>query len=390
MADNEALIFELVGFAAPSGGQELRQTCLEHLLGFTGTESGRRSLRKTDIITSLVPQIVVSSKNNETIAKYALSSLINLCSEQDLLLRIVETPNIIPSLITHLEGGESELTRLSGILLNNITHNEKGSNKLLQWNDAGRKGLWIKQLIELFAFKEKTSSEDPRAWIASVLQNITQVPEGRNVMILTNRSTIPLLVPFINDANLMRRKYITGLIKNCCFEDSVHSYLLSEDVDLLRYLLIPFRGTHDNFSKEDKKGMVPQVIPPTRYVEPSVEIRCSILKVLLILSSQKTCREKMRSLQVYPVMREADKTETDDRVKSAIYEVVEMMMLVEEAEGEADKGLNIKPMVEDKEGFQVVDEDNLLGVTEEEMRAAEEQEMRAKDQEKAVEDIEEI
>jgi hypothetical protein len=105
-----------------------------------------------------------------------------------------------------------EVIELNAMLLNNLTSSEKGCARLLGVGTP-LVGLHVNKLIETFVFKERTEGKDPYSWIALALMNITQLREGRELVLNKDRAIFPLLLPFVKDANLNRRRGILGVIR---------------------------------------------------------------------------------------------------------------------------------------------------------------------------------
>eukprot|EP01117_Protostelium_nocturnum_P008057 TRINITY_DN2868_c0_g1_i2.p1 TRINITY_DN2868_c0_g1~~TRINITY_DN2868_c0_g1_i2.p1 ORF type:complete len:385 (-),score=165.51 TRINITY_DN2868_c0_g1_i2:30-1184(-) len=358
MEENKELVLELIEFLSLDSKHPLqvRETALEHLAPMTTTESGRQMLKKTNLSNYLFNQLKVNSNVSSMIVKNGLTCLINLCSISDCLLQISSQEKVVSSLVENMNSSDSTIVKLSGILLNNLTHNEKGCATLLQLNEPMKKGLILSKLIEMFVFQERME-EDPHSWIASVLMNVTQLTEGRKIILDEKRGTIPLLTPFIMDQNLMRRKYILGMIKNCCFEAGSIEYLISDQVNLLVHLLMPLRAGI-TLNKEDVEGAFTELKNPPKSStrEKSAECRKLILKSLVMISSQKIGRQLLKDKKVYPIIREAEKIEEDEKVKEEMYTLVDIII------GEEDNPTNKNnPLVEVKEiQTKIVDESDLL------------------------------
>lgn len=89
------------------------------------------------------------------------------------------------------------------------------------------------------------------------------------------RSVIQRLLPFTEYADsIVRRGGIIGTLKNCCFDVEHHEWLLSEDIDILSYLLLPLAGPEE-FDDEDteKLPIDLQYLPETKERESDPDIR---------------------------------------------------------------------------------------------------------------------
>lgn len=85
---------------------------------------------------------------------------------------------------------------------------------------------------------------------------------------------IQRLLPFTEHPDTIRRGGIVGTLKNCTFDTRRHEWLLSPEVDLLPYLLLPLAGPEE-FDDEDndKLPCSLQYLPETKTREPDPDIR---------------------------------------------------------------------------------------------------------------------
>lgn len=100
---------------------------------------------------------------------------------------------------------------LCTMLLCNLTRDELGCKKLLQVGEEFV-GFQLSQLIDFFVFEERIN-DDPLSWISIILMNVTQLKEGRMLILNKEKNILPLLLPFTKDSNVTRRKGILGVIK---------------------------------------------------------------------------------------------------------------------------------------------------------------------------------
>lgn len=90
-----------------------------------------------------------------------------------------------------------------------------------------------------------------------------------------NYCILPYLLPFTEfSESTIRRRGVIGTLKNCCFEIDKHEWLLSSEIDILTYLLLPLAGPEE-FDEEDndKLPINLQYLPETKTREPESEIR---------------------------------------------------------------------------------------------------------------------
>lgn len=106
-----------------------------------------------------------------------------------------------------------------------------------------------------------------------------------------DRSVIQRLLPFTEYASsLVRRGGIIGTLKNCCFDVQNHEWLLSPEVDILSYLLLPLAGPEE-FDDEDndKLPTTLQYLSETKTREPDLDIRCRNVSMKTIIFLNGNC-----------------------------------------------------------------------------------------------------
>jgi len=320
------VVKELVGFLSHSR-PDVRELALENLSGLTVDPDGREFLKKEDVTRPLCRLIGDSKK----IAKSALSCLINLCADEEFINAIVER-NIFPALVDGVKDKDSlpEIVELNAMLINNLTSTEKGSAKLLGIGEP-LAGLHASKLIDTLVFKERKDGKDPYSWIALALMNITQLKDGRDLVLNPDRAVFPLLLPFVKDSNLNRRRGVLGVMKNCCFDTEAIAWALKE-TEMIPALLYPLRGT-EQLSAEDMQDMHHSLhnnaIESTKEREQDVECKKLILESFLLLCKTKQNRELLQNSGVYPILREYEKVEPDDVLNDKIHSLVDLVMLAD-------------------------------------------------------------
>lgn len=93
-----------------------------------------------------------------------------------------------------------------------------------------------------------------------------------------DRCVIQRLLPFTEYSDsVIRRGGVIGTLKNCTFDSENHAWLLSPEVDLLSYLLLPLAGPEE-FDDEDndKLPINLQYLPETKTRESDPDIRLDV------------------------------------------------------------------------------------------------------------------
>eukprot|EP01118_Nematostelium_gracile_P006362 TRINITY_DN204_c0_g1_i3.p1 TRINITY_DN204_c0_g1~~TRINITY_DN204_c0_g1_i3.p1 ORF type:complete len:234 (+),score=62.99 TRINITY_DN204_c0_g1_i3:73-774(+) len=203
---------ELVSFI-DSPNDEIRSQALEYVSGLTGTDAGKEMLFKADAVKFLSrPKLL--REYSQGVAKNAMSTLINLCDHEPSLLAMIDQ-NLVSTLVDSMKTEEDDMNpvvELRAMLLCNLSHVQKGSQKILGLGSP-LAGLTLSKLIDLFVFREKKSEQDPYSWVALILLNLSQIPEGRKIIMNPKKGIVPLLLPFLKHNSLRRRRGIAGMIK---------------------------------------------------------------------------------------------------------------------------------------------------------------------------------
>jgi len=320
MADEtQNLLTELVSFLN-SDRADVKEVALEHIVGFTSTDDGRKILKQLDVVTPIC-KLVGDRKN---IAKLAATSLINLSADSELTDSIIER-NIFGVLVDGIKDSRTppEVVELFAMLLINLTISEPGCHKLLQ-KGTNMLGLQVSKLVDAYVFLDR-GEKDPYAYIGNVLQNITQVSEGRIFMLTKEKNVLPLLLPFIKDKSAERRKCVLGIVKNCCFELEDYSWILTE-TNLISDILYVLRGP-EVFTKEDMQGMHASLHAPRREREHDHEMKSLVLQSLLLMCRHREYRLLLDKMQAYVVLREYEKYEKDRELNEYVHRLVEHIML---------------------------------------------------------------
>lgn len=74
--------------------------------------------------------------------------------------------------------------------------------------------------------------------------------------------------------SIVRRGGIVGTLRNCCFDIENHEWLMSSDVDIVSYLLLPLAGPEEFTDEENNKLPIDlQFLPETKKREYDPDIR---------------------------------------------------------------------------------------------------------------------
>jgi hypothetical protein len=178
-----------------------------------------------------------------------------------------------------------------------------------------------------YLFADLAQSEAGRAYFVSRQEYDGVVPVTKLTVFTEHHSDI-------------RRKGVASTIKNVSFDVASHPMLFAEDeANLLPYLLLPITGPEE-FSEEDSLGMLAdlQLLPPDKKRDPDPSIIVAHLETLLLLTTTREGRDRMREVKVYPIVRECHLHVSDEKVQEACDRLVQVLMRDEEGEGAKTEG----------------------------------------------------
>ena len=198
----------------------------------------------------------------------------------------------------------------------------------------------IDQLMDCFV-KGAAGSLNPKAdfdYLSYVFADISKTQEGRTYF--TTRQDYDGLLPitkivvFTEHGSDIRRRGVASTIKNVAFEIAAHPTLFSiEEVNILPYLLLPIMGPEE-FSDEETAAMLPdlQFLPPDKKRDHDHNIITTHLETLLLLATTREGRDRMREVQVYPVIRGCHLNVENEQVREVCDRIVQVLMRDEEGD----------------------------------------------------------
>lgn len=207
--------------------------------------------------------------------------------------------------------------------------------------------LVLNQLLDLFV-KGASGTYNKGAdfdHLSYLFADLTKHVEIRHHFIRKQEydGVVPLnkLKVFTEHKSDVRRKGVASTIKNIAFDIPSHPLFFSEDdIDILPYLLLPMTG-NEEYDLEETEAMLPdlQLLPPDKQRDPDPSIIQTHVETLLLLSTTRAGRDRMREVKVYPIIRETHIRVDDEGVQAACERLVQVLMRDEaESEKEAQDG----------------------------------------------------
>ncbi|KAJ8273376.1 hypothetical protein GJAV_G00100900 [Gymnothorax javanicus] len=321
LSDEEAK--ELLSFLTLEMRPDVKGQAVEHILGLTGTKDGCRYLRgKPDFLRAL---LTLSRDRSIAIVKDCYHALVNLSADETVHQALLKETNILTSILTNLMDPDYDFADRICTILSNLSRHEKTCKevlRVLQELDIG-----LAKIVEIFCM-EGYNQKAQLHYLGPLLSNLTQLPEARHFILDKERCVIQRLLPYTHyNQSTVRRGGVVGTLRNCCFDYSHHTWLLSNSVDILPFLLLPLAGPEE-LSEEENEGLPVdlQYLPEDKEREEDPDIRKMLIETLYLLTATKAGRLILKSKNVYPIMREFHKWEKEPHVVAACEKLVQVLI----------------------------------------------------------------
>lgn len=338
---DEAEIIEVIQLAEKQGNQraDIRAAASEIFLSMSDDEQSRRCLFANNVTPLLLRW---SADANEEVAERCLGTLVNLVA--DLFEERVEEMlrrKVVDRVFELVTAGECSAKKrdLALSLLANVTTTIEGARQALQLDNPEPllHGQRMRGLVDRFVATEApagaagTDSVDGWQHVASVVCNLSQLQEGRDLLRRRSTQLVARLLPQLASPNPVRRRGVAAAVRNCCFEVSDHPWLLQE-LGAVGHLLLPLAGPEE-LAPEEREGMDPWLLArlgPDKEREPDLEVRRSLLGALQLLCTDKASRQFLRKRRAYPIIRNYDTSESDEANSEVAFNIVNFLVRDEE------------------------------------------------------------
>ncbi|KAG4104570.1 hypothetical protein H8356DRAFT_1639848 [Neocallimastix lanati (nom. inval.)] len=352
---------------------EVRRIAVEQVLTFSNTPEYVPLFLADDMKAIKYLKLLVN--DTPLIAQSALSSLINLSSKVELAAQMTDE-RFLADIIKIILNTESPNSDIACMLLSNLSKSEIVADKLLPRADLDdstklrTEFTTIGKLVDVFVRGESNKLNKFANYdhLSGVFANITKLPQGRkhflrNVEDSEYNCLLGNIICFTEHPSLLRRGGVISTIKNCCFNIEAHENMLDPDgLNLLPRILLPLAGPED-FNDEEMEALPDelQLLEPTKKRESDSYMRELLIESLILLATTKFGRDYLRNHSVYPIIREMDLQETDDRVHELALKYVNMTMRPEDPNEKEDLSkhteyVKTKHLEEEEEEVEVVDE----------------------------------
>ncbi|KAJ9300283.1 hypothetical protein DTO271G3_2400 [Paecilomyces variotii] len=334
---------ELVEFLH-HGNTQIRQIAVENLVGFSTSQP---SLFKRQQLLP-VRDMKLLVRDYSPIAKNVLTMLVNLSADNEILQLLAEDDAFLETLLVKLTNPQEQNANEIAMLLANLAKSDS-MQRIIKMERRVPKGVSdsakaMDQLMDCFV-KGAEGSLNKHAdydYLSYLFADLSKTEEGRAYF--TTRQAYDDVVPitkltvFTEHKSDIRRKGVASTIKNVSFDVSSHPMLLAEDgANLLPYILLPITGPEE-FTDEESASMLPdlQLLPPDKQRDTDASNIVTHLETLMLLTTSREGRDKMREVNVYPIVRECHLHVDDDDVREACDRLVNVIMRNEEGEEDAE------------------------------------------------------
>ncbi|KAF8390218.1 hypothetical protein HHK36_024741 [Tetracentron sinense] len=304
---------ELLGFLS-SPSPQLRKAAVDIVRGLTGSEDGLLSLSHySEIVLPSLSRLLGEKKD---ISEPAIEALINLSQQSELSEKMIAI-GMIRTAMEMLYKQDSAITRLLVMLLVNLTQLDAGIVSMLQIGDEKMQGLYVMKLVRSFC----TSSSETSG---SILVNVSKMEAGRKVLLDPKRGLLKQIIRQFDSATPLRKKGISGTIRNCCFEaDSELQNLLLISEFLWPALLLPVAGKKV-YSEQDISKMpleLGSALSIEREPVNDPEIRVQTLEAIYLISLQEAGRRALWSVNGPRILQVGYEDEEDPNVMEAYEQI---------------------------------------------------------------------
>lgn len=325
---------ELIDFLS-SPSPPVKRAAVDIVRGLTGSEDELGSLGGYSSV--LLPKLCALLDESKDVSEPAAQSLVNLSQKSDLAGKMVSM-GMVKTCMDVLYKGSNGIERLMVLLLVNLTQLNAGVSSLLQTEDEKMYGLYVMKLVRSFC----TTSEklgDPFEHAGFILVNISKLGAGRKFLLDTRRGLLKQILRQFDATSPIRRKGVSGTIRNCCFEaETLLPNILLASEFLWPALLLPVAG--NKVYKEEDTSKMPQelgiALSMERELVSDPEIRVQALEAIYLIVLQEAGSRAFWSINGPRILQLGYEDEESPQVMEA-YERVGALLI-------ESNGMELQPL----------------------------------------------
>ncbi|XP_021890523.1 protein HGH1 homolog [Carica papaya] len=318
---------ELLDFLS-SPSPSVKKAAVDIVRGLTGSEDGLQSLSKhAKVLLSSLSRLL---SENKEVAEPAAEALVNLSQNSELAAKMVEM-GMIKIAMDLLYKPDSSISRLLVMLLVNLTQLDDGISSLLQSGDEKMQGLYVMKLVRSFCRSGSETSDDPFEHVGSILVNISKKEEGRKMLLDPRRGLLKQIIRQFDSTSQLRKKGVSGTVRNCCFEaeNQLQNLLLISEF-LWPALLLPVAGSKI-YSEQDTSKMPLELASALSIEREPVndpEIRVQALEAIYLITLQEAGRRAFWSVNGPRILQIGYEDEEDPKVMEAYEQIGSLLVNV--------------------------------------------------------------
>ncbi|XP_047964248.1 protein HGH1 homolog [Salvia hispanica] len=319
---------ELIGFLSHDS-PPIKKAAVNIFRDYTGSEDGLQSLGKYSAVA--VPSLCRLLAEKKEVSEPAAEALVNLSQVPDLAGKMVEM-GIVKIVMDILYKIHCDIKHLLVMLIVNVTQLDAGIESLLQNADEKMQGLYVMKLVRSFCASSSSSErkgDDPFEHVASILVNISQKEAGRKLLLEPKRGLLKQIIRQFDSPSPLRKKGVSGTIRNCCFEaeNQLQNLLLVSEF-LWPALLLPVAG-NKIYSEQDTSKMPPELgsaLSIEREAVDDPEICVQALDAIYLLVLQEAGRRAFWSINGPRILQVGYENEENPQVMEAFERVGSLLI----------------------------------------------------------------
>lgn len=329
---------ELIEFLH-SPNPAVKQIALQSLVGYS---QGHAEAFKANDYTGVKDLVSVITEGKPRVnVTNAVTILVNLCDDRAVLDMLASNSMFVAMVACEVCDLDNKQADLFAMLLANLAKDDHitslfDATKKLKNTEIFKSEKLIDSLMDCFV-KGATGELNAFSnfdYLAFFFADLSRFRRGRDYFVTEQAYDglfpIQKLLPFteFKDSRI-RREGVASTIKNSLFDTDKHNkFVLDPEINLLPFIMLPLAGPED-LEDPDEIFALPdelQLLTPDKRREEDLDIMCTHLESLLLLTTTKDMREHLRTKSVYPIVRELHKNHKDETIIERCDRVVQMLM----------------------------------------------------------------
>ncbi|CEO99636.1 Protein HGH1 like protein [Plasmodiophora brassicae] len=316
----ESELRDVVPFLSMSYGAEVRKQALALVESFSGDAAVADLLcAKLDAVPFVVRMI-----GDPAFSSAALNALSNL-SACDGFNRAALPVAAVDRLVDVVRQDDTNSAELALAVLSNMTRDEKACRVLIQQDSPKLQGTYLKRLVSLW--------HGFPALVGNIVTNVAQTDTGRDVLMREDVHALRHIVDALSLEDVEARLATLRLVRNLCLDRRYHPRLVAEGSGLVSTILVSLLGPEPK-SDADLDGAlqtVKEASHPGKVREANRDVVSGMVQVLSLLVRVYTSRVYLKSIKLYPILRDLHiAVGDDDDLCQAIEDVVYYLVNDEE------------------------------------------------------------